>query len=300
MGQPQAPARPSGRGLEGPGRHRRRPSGRAAPARYTSGASAAVVHVLAGVVSLVRADAELPGERQNVVLRRPDERRSPVRDAPATDRLVEHPSTDPRLSLDHQHRVARARDDARRGQAGESGADHDHIGMPGGASLPARGLSATLGAGRSRVERNRAGGDPERRPADQSAPSETSTGGRIASPKPSNASTEHPRAPPQRAQGRYAESAAQPGVGEALCAVELTDAPDENQAPRPTAASAGSTSVPRIGHPVRLLSGDLVLAVATRPRDRFRRDARTPRTIATTIRQSPAPRPADERFARKR
>ena len=59
----------------------------------------------------------------------PDEGGAALGDLAAADRAVERAAADPVAGLEHDHRVARPGASSQgRGEAGEAGADHDHVG----------------------------------------------------------------------------------------------------------------------------------------------------------------------------
>ena len=66
----------------------------------------------------------------------PDERAAGLDHAAVVQLVVEHPAADPVAGLDHEHRAAAASDPAGGDQAGDAGADDDHV-DPAGERSPA-------------------------------------------------------------------------------------------------------------------------------------------------------------------
>jgi hypothetical protein len=72
------------------------------------------VDVVAGVVGVEQADAEGLGEREHVVLGRPDEGAAALGDGPVAQVEVEDAAADAVAGLEHHHRLAGAGDAPRR------------------------------------------------------------------------------------------------------------------------------------------------------------------------------------------
>lgn len=83
-------------------------------------------------------DAELVGERQHVVLRRPDELASRLNDLAVAQIVVEGASADAVPCLEYGDAVSGGDELARGGQTGQTRADHDHV-HGGGGGLRGRG-----------------------------------------------------------------------------------------------------------------------------------------------------------------
>ena len=86
------------------------------------------VDVVAGVVGGELAHPELLREGEDVILRRAGEGGAALGDLTPADRPVEGPAADPASRLQHDHRAAGLDQPQRRGQSGEAGADHGHVG----------------------------------------------------------------------------------------------------------------------------------------------------------------------------
>ena len=86
------------------------------------------VDVLAVVEGGELADPELLCEGEDVVLGGADERGAALGDLAPADRLVEGPAADPVAGLQDDHRAPRLDQPQGGCEAGEAGADHDHVG----------------------------------------------------------------------------------------------------------------------------------------------------------------------------
>ena len=116
------------------------------------------VQIVAGVIGRERPHADGVGQRHDLILGRSDERRAALGHLTAAEVVVPGPPADSVARLEHDHRVAGARDLAGGGQAGEAGADHDHIGLVGfllgcvfALALPCFRLAASAAAGHAAV-----------------------------------------------------------------------------------------------------------------------------------------------------
>jgi hypothetical protein len=85
--------------------------------------------VLALVVGREGLDPQLGGEGDDPVLGRADELTAELGDGTANRLLVADPAADPLAGLDDDDVAAGALDLVRRGEAGEPGTDHDHVGV---------------------------------------------------------------------------------------------------------------------------------------------------------------------------
>ena len=89
--------------------------------------SRGVVDRLAVDVLLEHRHLELVGQRDDVVLGRPDERATGLDHGAGAEAVVEHPAADAVTGLDDEHRAAGARHLASGHEAGDAGADHDDV-----------------------------------------------------------------------------------------------------------------------------------------------------------------------------
>ena len=91
--------------------------------------AAVLDQVLALAVRGERLDPELRGQRGEPVLGRADPLPAHLDDLAVADVVVEHAPADPVARLHHHDRRAARAQPARRGEAREPGADHDHVGF---------------------------------------------------------------------------------------------------------------------------------------------------------------------------
>jgi hypothetical protein len=92
------------------------------------GLAVADVDPLAGHGGLVRGHADLLGQRQDVVLGGAHELPADLGHLAVAEVVVEQPPADPVAGLQDGHGPARGDEFARRGESGQSGADHDDVG----------------------------------------------------------------------------------------------------------------------------------------------------------------------------
>ena len=137
----------------GVGRHRAERARRAVARRR----AVAEVDVVAGVVGREGVDADVLGQRGDVVLGGADELGAALGDDAAAEVDVEHAPAHAVARLEHDDRPAGGDEVARGGQAGEPGADDDDVGGA-RAALVALAFVAACGAARQRGGGRRRGG----------------------------------------------------------------------------------------------------------------------------------------------
>ena len=87
------------------------------------------VDVVAGVIGVERADAEVLGQREHAVLGRADELSTRLGDVAAPEVVVQHPAAHPVARLQHHDPVAVGGQPTGGGEPGQPGADHGDVGV---------------------------------------------------------------------------------------------------------------------------------------------------------------------------